>query len=220
MTRPRAVAALAAGTLALITAGATPAAAERWNHHDARHDVVSLAGPEKSSPAPRNRNADVTRVVVRHSPNRVILRTHLRDLNRRSGVAFYEIDAAGTEYSAYHLLGTEGGFVGRTLDRALGRTLGRAGSPAPDERFVIVGPGLDAPGDCPGAWQFAKRRRDVARISIPRSCLGNPKRVRAGVGVISFDPKREREFADDGLRRSLDFKELTLSPWVRRGPVR
>ena len=238
MIRPRAVAVLAAGTLALLTAGAAPAAAERWNHYDARRDVVhtSLEGPDEFVAAPRNRNTDVTRAVVRHSPNRVIVRTYLRDLNRRSGLALYQIDAAGSDYLVWHQLGNEtfllfGRTLERTLDRTLGPTLGRALGGAlsrttsrtgdPDDiRFVILGPGLDGPEDCPDAWQFAKRGRDVARISIPRSCLGNPPRVRAGVGVVGFDPVRERQYVDDGLRNGLDFSDLTMSRWVRRGPVR
>lgn len=224
MIRPRRAFAAAAATLSLVAAGAAPALAERAHHQDARKDVVGVGvlaptGPDDVVKVPGNKNADVTKVVMRHSPNRVIMRTHFRDLNRMSGLSYYQIRTDQGDYMAVQVLGNGlFGPLGPVVSRAAGlpdsaATALRAAArgTGTGERFMLMGP--QGTIECEDLTYWAHRREDLARMSIARSCLDNPRWVRLGEGVISVDMQREAIVADDALRRgfALSNEQLTLS---------
>lgn len=217
MKRSRSLVALATATMAAVAVTSAPASAARYNHLDAIGDVIQNV-ESAHVPAPQNTAVDITRVLVRHSANRVIIRTHLRDLNESSGMAFYLIEADDRTYSALHLLGDDTPAVGLAS-----RESSRAVVPPAEPRMQLFGGSLSAPMECAGAWEYAKRDRDVARISIPRSCLGDPATVRVGVGVADgfFSPDARW---DDGLVDALGLADdlgrtppLTSGRVVRRG---
>jgi hypothetical protein len=219
MIRTRRTFAAAAATVALVAAGAAPALAERAHHNDAKKDVVgSNLSADSLVRMPGNKNADVTKVVMRHSPNRVIMRTHFRDLNRMSGFSIYQIRTNNGDYQAMQVLGSEDFIFGplvtsapEVAERAVSamRTAARGTGTGP--RFLLMGPQGEV--ECEDLTFWAHRREDVARMSIARSCLGNPKWVRLGEGVISFDLDREALALDDSQRRGYnpDNGQLTLS---------
>ncbi len=163
----RAAALTAAGALVLTAAGAVPASAEVWRHSDARKDVtrVDTNNGDSYHKAPRNTTSDVTRIVVRHSKDRVILRMHLRDITAASGEARYRVRTSnGGPYAIYQLMGDDQPAV-------------RMAAP-----YFIDGPGGEV--DCPDANSTVNRRKDFVRLSVPRGCLGNPAWVRVGGAKI------------------------------------
>ena len=216
MIRPRrAVAAVAAATLTVLAFSGAPANAERQRHHDQTRDVIELFAGESPVTgdlrlAPGNRTTDVTRVVMRHTPNRVIVRTHFRDLNARTGFEIYQIQTDRGFAQGMQLLGDNVG--GPLVARAAGLPRAAAQSSHRFELYTDQGP-----VECEGLTYWAHRKADRARMSIPRECLGNPRWVRMGAAAISFDMDAERVLADDALAGPLTLEEFGMSRTLRRG---
>ena len=206
MIRPsRALAALA-GVAALTITGMSPASAAYWAHDDAVGDVQSqtetydeetgevLVG--EPTIAPDNKDTDVTRVGVNHRIHQVVLKTTLRDLTVRSGLAVYEIRTGARTYFVLQRLGTDRMLPAFFFSRANGERV-----------------------RCAGVGRSVDRAADRATLRIPRHCLGHPETVRVGAGVAKFDAT-DTSFTflvDDALQDALISDELGLSPRVPRG---
>ena len=195
--------ALVAPAVLLVPAAAH---AEKVETTDPAQDVVGvLLGveegvPEQTVPAPDQAAPDVVRTVVDHRTRLVRVRVELRDL------------ATGApEATVLHL-----------------RT--------PSGRFEVESDSLDRPTttemtkgsravECRGLRSVIDRAADRITLTVPTRCIGAPRWVQAGVGVVSLgaflaEPAsgEPMAYADDAHRAgTIKEDTLTLGPKVRRG---
>lgn len=200
----RAVAALA-GVAALTLTGMSPASAAQWRHDDAVGDVQTQTTTfdeetgevQEGEPtaAPDNTDTDVTRISVNHRTHRVVLRTTLRDVTGKSGIAFYEIRAGARRYSVLQRLGRDRAFPAFYFSRANGDRV-----------------------RCADVERDVDRAANRATLEIPRRCLGRPAWVRVGAGVAKIEGTETSStfVADDAMRDAVVKDRLALSPRVRR----
>lgn len=202
--RTRALAlALASAIVPVLALGAvTPAHADTHAHRDAARDVVSgtadESGDDISRPEPERREGDVRWLRVNHTPRVVRVTVGLDQLTRGSG-----------GLSAFHV-------VSVLPDR--GRRV--------DIEITVSGT------DYQGQTRFSSGKRsrcgglrtridyvnDTVQVSVPRSCVGNPRSVRVGAGSGSFDLRPEgRLYADDAQLDGRVENNLAFGPPVRRG---
>lgn len=189
---PLVLSVLAGMTLALPA----PAGAESMRHRDARHDVVRVAldGPSDAAaePAPRNVNTDILRVQVNHRRDRVTSTLTLRKLPTKRWVAAWEIRTDTPQLFQLDLFRYRG-----LRDFTLRRNNGQE----------VTCPGLDK--------RIDPENRTI-RVSVPRTCLGDPHFVRVGAG-IGID-SRKFNFADDSLRdHGVNDNHTKLGPKLHRG---
>jgi hypothetical protein len=179
---PRALRALIVPLACLVgTFTLAPASyADRMAHRDARHDVMRIVGGgslDDLVAAPRVRDPDVIRTVVAHRRHNVVLRLKFADLQRRG--AKLQLATIRTDTKT---------------DGVYGLTL-------------ISGPGMvmvfldntEGPARCYGLGYRISYHRNLVQLSVPRSCLGNPRWIRAGQGVIGLVGKGN-VYVDDGLQ--------------------
>lgn len=192
--------ALAAAVLGLLVPAA-PATAATWSHTDADHDVW-LWGRGAPEAAPGNATADVTRVVVRHRSDAVVLRSTVRRLSRSGWGLSWTIAAEGSAKRYTVLLLRYDGERSFRLVRGL------------DER------GESTPVRCGGLDWSADRDAGRVSVTVPRGCLGDPAWVRAGVlvGADNGDDADEMSFYDVGtVDGYTSYIRPVVGPRVRRG---
>jgi hypothetical protein len=141
--------------------------ADRTVHRDARHDVMRTGGPrdEELVPAPRASEFDVVRTLVTHRRHDVEIKLRFAELQRHAmRMEFATIRTGRQPGDNYALtLVVAPGMIAVQLTNATG------------------------PARC---WDMGYRinfRRNTISMSVPRSCLGNPRWIRAGVGAIGFN---------------------------------
>lgn len=163
-------------------------------HRDARRDVVHFdTETQERRPAPRDRSTDIVRTVVDHRTARTVVQARTRQLER----------------SAYRMMIVE---ILTSGDRRLELVVDYARTPI-DARISLrrFATGRDVP--CPGAsWSLTWSTKQVG-VSVPNSCLGDPRWIRVGVATIAapFDLTTSR--ADDSRTRGrLPDRHLTLGP--------
>jgi hypothetical protein len=177
--------------LALIAVPAT-AHAQTYRHTDARKDVVRVTdSADRHRLAPRVQDADITKVRFTHAGSTVTARLSLRKVTDRTN---YLVGSLRTPKGRFDVMATvDTGEI--TLLTGSGRTVA-----------------------CADASVHASKPKDQVTLRIPRSCLGDPRWVRVGVGVVVVKSSAATYFADDALRsRAINDSRLTLSPRVRRG---
>lgn len=223
---PALLAALAAAGLALGPAGT--AGAERWTGPDAAGDVTGTiydpepapCGTETSVDASAATDVDLTGLSVRHQR---------RDITVEVGVS--DLPEAGREYMTVHLRTAKGAWA-VDLDRT-GRTgFGAFFYEEPDWDALIEQADPDGDGcatvgvvilesPCRGLGHRGDPDLDVVRLTVPRSCLRNPRWVR---GAASADSWRKSDGAIFSDRWAPDGVEPTsvigpFGPRVETGPV-
>ena len=190
LTRALTVTALTA-TMTVIGAGS--ASADRWWGGDRSGDVQQVGvspepppcGTLKQSAAPQDTTTDIVGLSVRHEGTSVELRAHFRDLT-----------AWGDRYLTFDLATDERGYrVSLMRSRRhgpIGATVLVTGSPpeSVDEcggysLVVLVAP-------CPDLVLTRSRERDYVSVLLPRSCLGAPRWVKAGVHTFRTVDDRVR----------------------------
>lgn len=163
--RSRVTVLLAAMTLASAPLAVTGQAhAATWTQQDARGDVLAIsqsAGSEKETvePAPEDTATDITRFTVNHTARKVALVLRVRDLRHGDTMVSARLV---TPRGAYDVLAF------RSADL---RMFG-----------VSAANGTDVP--CRGKKLRLDTVRDLIRITVPRACLGGPRWVRAGAGLV------------------------------------
>jgi hypothetical protein len=180
-TRPAAVAAVAA----LLVLTAAPARAEVGSFRDARRDTAHPA--------------DVVRVVVVHGRETVSVGIHHRNLRfepenapRQVRVAF---DVGGPSRGPdFHV--REPYQADPVVELRHAQGWGRF------QARPVAG--------CTGERITVSARRDVTKVTVPRSCLGDPDRLRVNALVKTWPQQRERNDAAPGHR--------DLGPWVAQRP--
>jgi hypothetical protein len=184
--RPALASVLLASALASPLVIAGTAHAETWSHRDAVRDVVALSEvdeKEVTTPAPKNRRADVRRITVAHSDEVLTITMRLRDLAR------------GHKISTATLRGSESTMAFASLIRVHGKT-----------RVQVQSVTEDGVVRCRGAEGVFRPRRDTVAFTIPTSCLGNPDWVRVSAIYVTFGntpANAENVKIDDPLRRGL-----------------
>lgn len=183
---------VASGSLALLLP--VPAYADTHVHVDTAGDVVSVRrSTGATTPAPGQIEGDIALARVRHKAHRVVLKMRVRDLTRsgRGTVHYYAIRT-------------------RTLTRIIA---------------------LEArPGDWDGTVTMLKPdgrrtrchvRRKIdytanwARVSVPRSCLDEPRWVRAAMEEITVTAGNV-VYADDAHTDGQIYNRPVYGPRVRR----
>ena len=192
-----------------VALGAAPAQAVTYDHDDAVGDArtVGLDDEDGSGPFPlarQERAVDITQLRVRHGKSRLIMRLETVDMTRRSiqslGPAFlirtperrFEVDVSAVTYR------------GETVRYA---SLSRL-------------PGGDVP--CRGLFTDFDFTGDVVLVSIPRSCLDDPRRVTLKAAMVRTAGRTLFSLAgyfdsamDDGRLRP-----LSSTPSIASGPRR
>lgn len=214
--------ACAAGAAVATLGIAAPATAAGITHVDPRGDITKysvniddsgdLSDQGTFVPDPKERNGDITRFAVAHAPQRVYVRLKMVDLH------------------GFKMTETSGGFYGVFVDLVTGR--GRRYEVSMD---TLMEPGhreWSLTGDngdnlrCPGWRHSYDATTHTMRASVPRSCLGSPRKIKAGAGVASMKLTQASdqnaqidEWVDDALRRGIDpqAEDVTMSRWLRRG---
>jgi len=198
----RVLAALLPATLLLPTA----AHAEELVIDDAVADVVTVGPTEEGQgdlanlvPTPDNLTADVVRTVVDHAERRLRVRVDLRELGRER--QYFAVLSVRTPDGTFEV---ETDHLGRRPDADLTRRGRRV--------------------ECPRLRTVTDRASSRATVTVPASCLGDPRWVRVGVGVAVLTTATTPEGVDevvvlaDDAQRVGDVRDrIALGPKVHRG---
>ncbi|HEY6933611.1 MAG TPA: hypothetical protein VI452_09445 [Marmoricola sp.] len=192
--RPALVSAAAAAALALVPLGA--ASAQTYQHSDPAKDVASQSvdsTTNASTPAPTTKDPDIVRMTVRHTGQRVNTRLRLRDLARTGDLAMVGLKVRTNEH------------VHRELDvfSAPGQWGGRTMFSSPRKSVT-----------CKGVRHHLDYATNVITLSIPSSCLSNPRWVQVGVGAVRLSGKTA--YGDDAQSSTMA-NNLHWSPRIHRG---
>ncbi len=185
--------------LALVVApflAVGPAQAQKLSWVDAAKDVwrVDMGEVEEApTPAPKRTQADIRRVTVRHTDRAIVVRQSYVDLARKgAGLA-----VGGTIRTNTGLRRDFGIWAER------GRWRGAAEMNGPR-----------GPVDCAIGHQI-DYDRNVTVVTIPRSCLKQPRWVKLQLGAISVAGSKQAAFYLDDARS--DQADLSWTPRIRRG---
>jgi hypothetical protein len=180
-----------AAALAVLAAtlAPAPAYAAAWRHDDAAGDVRRLGVDDSAEgrPAPSSTAADLTRLRVVHGAQRVVVTLGVSDLQPGPKGVFVE-----------YLTHEPGRFKVELIRLDDYETL----------RLTHAG----EPVECSGLRERRDTRADSVRISVPRSCLGDPDTVRVGAGMFTQAAQGTR--ADDALLDDAVRARLKLGPEV------
>ena len=209
LTRSIAAAATAAVGLSLLAAA--PAVAATYTHDDATGDVrgtddLFVEGGDRFTPRAAERAADITQLRVRHGRSRLIVRLETVNLTRESrsfigpGIL---IQTPSERYSVLSLADSERGRTRREVE--------------------FNGPGRR--DRCPGLFTDFDFTGDVALISIPRSCIGDPQNVRLRALMLKFSADftgRELsfEYVLDSAMDDRRVRPISSTDAIASGPMR
>ena len=194
--RTLATATMATG-LALTTA--LPAQAKEAVVEDGAHDVLRFTSADNFStgtPAPEMSNGDILKSRFRHGSHRVLVRVQFADLARQGQIRgdFLEIRTNTGMRASISIVAGRGDWAGQVdAVRGNGHQLRCHVSHAIDYTF------------------------DFVRIGVPRSCLGNPRTVRLGVGSVTVQPNLDSIYADDAQLTGQVRDDITLTRPLPRG---
>ena len=191
-------AATAGALTAVLVLGATgPAQAQDLKTIDARGDVFSYLLDDDepmTEPAPEVSDGDIVSTVFRHTAERIIVKAKLAQLRK---VGEWRLDMLW-------LVTNEGVRRDVTLFAGPGIWAG--------ETEMTRGGGSRV--RCAVRHRIDYDAR-VVEMSIPRSCVSNPRWVRADFGSGWFDG--ERAYVDGALTDGSLFDSAKLTPRLRRG---
>lgn len=175
-----------------LTVGTTAAAsAATWSHADATKDVeTSTDHGQTSTTDAENADTDITQVRAANNTGTVVVRFRTRAALPHRFVAEIEIKTASQDF---------------TVDRV------HVGSSA----GVYLSNGMDDI-HCADLTFAVDRSTRWVRVSVPRTCIGNPGWVRVGAFALTMNSDDSREWADDGLNTGIGSSRV-LSPRIPRG---
>ena len=197
---------------AALVLTAAPAQAVTYDHDDATGDVrgATLFDDGGLSRQQQEKAADITQLRVRHGRHRLIMRLETVKLTRRSGQVIgpsFLIKTPTRRYSADLQAAT---FAGQT-----------------EREAMLIRPrgGLVR---CPGLFTDFDFTGNVSMISVPRSCIGDPRRVtlKAVMVKIRADGEITRtSFPDfsiylDSAMDDNRLRPVSSTPSIRSGPRR
>jgi hypothetical protein len=158
-----------ATALLLVGVGGGVASAQRADLRDARGDVWRSDFSGHTEPAPQSRTGDVRRALFVHGSARIVIRQRFVDLRRIGDYALFTVRIQ-TGANLYRELRVE---ASRHGWRGTAKVFNRRGDRV----------GCDASHQI----DYAK---NVVVMSLPRSCLKFPKRIRATAGSYRANRKR------------------------------
>lgn len=179
----------------------TAAHAESYGHHDAKGDVVAVT-LDSAGKDPAVRDPDIRRVRVTHGSRRLSVLYFFRRLQDNHDTAHgYVVDIRTSKHQLFAVNLLSGAGMGRGL-------------PSLDTRR--------GPVTCPGLVRHIDYPHAKVVLRVPRTCLGRPRALRAGVGVVkvsglsTLDPSSTQApnfgiYADDALSPQVRNK-LTWTP--------
>lgn len=192
----------------VLAASLLPAAAhaEELVTEDAVADVVTVGPTEEGEgdlanlvPTPDNLTVDVVRTVVDHGARRLRVRVDLRELGRER--QYFAVLRVRTPTGTFEV---ETQHLGRRPEADLTRR-GRS-------------------VECPRLRAVSDRASSRATVTVPTSCLGDPRWVQVGVGVAVLTTATTAEgaeevviLADDAHRAGDVRDQIAWGPKVRRG---
>ena len=173
---------------------------------DAVADVVTVGPTQEGQgdlanlvPTPDNLTVDVVRTVVRHDARRLRVRVDLRELGRER--QYFAVLRVRTPTGTFEV---EAEHLARRPEADLTGRVGHV--------------------ECPRLRAVSDRASSRATVTVPASCLGDPRWVRVGVGVAVLTTATTAEgveevaiLADDAQRVGDVRDQIALGPKVRRG---
>ncbi|KRF16174.1 hypothetical protein ASH02_06150 [Nocardioides sp. Soil796] len=180
-------AALALATTVCLTAGTMSSAhAEKVVHRDARGDVIRVdysdeSGKDTQTPTPNTTAGDITATVVDHRRDNVFVTVRYVDLRPRDEMQGHFISLITNERIRRDI--TVFVFASSSLQGDVEMTTGAS---------KVV--------KCSGLRTAIDYRANTLRLRVPRSCLSNPRWVRAGIGTFRSPADFDRMFVDDAGR--------------------
>ncbi|MDP3891552.1 hypothetical protein [Nocardioides sp.] len=178
-----------------VTALLVPTAAHAGKsvHRDAVGDVGSFTDEsENFTTLPGQKVGDVVRSVGKHKGKRVSFSVKMRALPKTKhshGVVTRIVTNKKTYFADAHSAPGLGSDVFLTRN---GKLI-----------------------DCAGMRHKRSAKRNTITLSVPRSCLGNPRWVKLGGGVYWL--KGNKSFVDESHRTSIqEGKDLAVGPRIRR----
>ena len=166
---------VAAATVALVVPSGS-ALADTVVRKDQAGDVSKSVG-DTTTPDPSRKNGDITRSVIKHQGSSVRVKIKHRDLVR-SGNIITVVSVRSSKgkkaQRTFSIVAVPGGYAGKVLvENAKEKTV-----------------------SCRTKHTISYRK-NTTELVIPRSCLGNPKWVKVGIGVITATKDLETAYADD-----------------------
>ncbi len=172
-TARRTVGMLVGALGALVLAGSAPAVADTDRVTDARGDTATEDGRN-----PGQRTADILRFDSHHGEDRVAFRFLMAD-----------VDPRATLYATAVVRTSDG----RRFQAQVGKLVDEP------RRFLWISRGSGRSIRCPDADASVRPATRTVWISVPRSCLGEPRWVRTG-GLVESRPPQGSVFTDDARR--------------------
>ena len=186
-----AVIAAATGLVLLVP---TQAQAGSYARPDAANDVSSSTGDGPFVRTPSRIEGDIRSSAVAHAPRRVLVAIGFGQLTQTTELTGH----------IFRLRTNRGKVRWVTVVAGPGHWAGRTVMQKPSGRRVKcrLGTSIDYAAD-------------RVRVSIPRRCLGGPRWVKVGIGVVSAEG--ETFYADDALTDGIIRANPVYGPLVRRG---
>jgi hypothetical protein len=191
----------AAAALAIVPL--TAANAQTWRHTDATGDVQSVAGDaDTPTPAPDAVDPDATSVRVSHGPRKVTVRTQFQDLAKASDSFYAFLLQVRTNERVHRQL---------EVDAGPGMWHGQVTFSSP--RKVL---------HCRGLARSIDYTANTVTVTIPRSCLSNPRWVQVGDAAVKFtgldatDVTAGTGYVDDAGSPDVG-NNIAWSPRIHRG---
>lgn len=172
-----------------MTAGpASAASAATWSHTDAKHDVQAMdPETEAVTPAPSNTNTDITSWKVAHNAGTVVVRVGTVSNLPRSGFLYLQIATSTAKFEV---------FTGKAVG---GTHLAKAN-------------GTDV--KCDGLKSATDAAHHRIQVTIPRTCIGSPHRVKVGAATVNIGTTWT---FDDANKTGGNTDNVSLSPRVSVG---
>jgi hypothetical protein len=179
---------VAAAAAALVLPGA--AFAQSVHHRDPAKDVQKSAGGLTNAPA--NKTADIVHLTLAHGRKAVTAEMKLRQYSNKPWTYVSQIKTPTSKY-------------------LVGGNHTSSGT-----QFILEKDATHKAVTCDGLSFQVKTGSDTLVVSVPNSCLKDPKWVQVGVGYV-VPGKSGASYADDGLRRrGVQEQNLTLSKKLHR----
>lgn len=181
--------------LGMVAGLATPAYAQKHVARDKAGDVVTFDENANLVGAPDATAADVLRTTVSHTKKRLVITVRLRDLkplgSQEAAQLLVDIKSRGQLH-----------FAGVT----------KVGADKPQFNF---GRG-ELQLTCRGTKMQVSAAKNLMKLSMRRSCLANPKKLKASVAVTTSSAAAT--YLDDGLRGAVnDGGRFGFTPKLKRG---
>jgi len=184
---------LPAATVAL----AAPAHADRWTYDDAAGDVTQVVETPSAmtiETVPEQANGDITQVTVDHRRTKVIFEVRTRSRLTGPFAAGVQIRTPGRRFALLWM-----------------RMPGMGGAELMDFGSK------DLTTRCRGLKQRLTSGKTTIRLTVPRSCLGDPRWLRVGVNLSTFSLFTGGGYDDDGLQTGMTLTGPDgRSPKIRR----